>query len=380
MQKRIPDAARNGIIDKLIWIGQIDGGIGSYRQFFERVYPEAANIFYQRGETLLMAIGRHCDSFPGDWENENGMFRQVGILEWTDDQFLYFCREYVNPVFIRKKYDDAREEWIDLQPECVSAINLFLKDCGYELKETAKYGDKVEYDIFELSGVKGKIQGIVFAAVAKPSFILTDVLNQDVEIPADPEKYLCYDKDIRPEGLLWKDLKDWYSCSCLESEKSLLSRLWESVCHCKSPIEKTFFSTYLELVDELGDTIPALLPQVYLYFDSKSQKERTIQIFDHQCMDFLMILSQRKRVVIELDGAQHYADSQKINMHGRECSVCIASPAKYASMVKAQREMTLAGYEVYRFGGKELMESDAREVIRQFFTELFQKHAVVLSE
>lgn len=58
----------------------------------------------------------------------------------------------------------------------------------------------------------------------------------------------------------------------------------------------------------------------------------------------------------------------------------IASPTKYASMMKAQREMTLAGYEVYRFGGKELIEKEAREVIRQFFKELFQKHAVVLSE
>ena len=48
-------------------------------------------------------------------------------------------------------------EWIDLQSECVSVINLYLKDCNYELKAVGKYGDKVEYDLVELSGVKGKI-------------------------------------------------------------------------------------------------------------------------------------------------------------------------------------------------------------------------------
>ena len=138
MKKCIPDSVRKGIIDKLILIGQIDGGIGSYRNFFERVYPIAATILYQRGETLLDAIARHCDRFPDDWGDVNGMFSEVKIFDWTDEQFLNFCKEYVNPTFSRKKFDEENEEWIDLQSECVSVINFYLKDCNYELKAVGK--------------------------------------------------------------------------------------------------------------------------------------------------------------------------------------------------------------------------------------------------
>ena len=55
-------------------------------------------------------------------------------------------------------------------------------------------------------------------------------------------------------------------------------------------------------------------------------------------MDFLMLFSESKRIVIEIDGIQHYADPQSHS----------ASVDKYAAMVSAQRDMTLAGYEVYR--------------------------------
>ena len=376
MKKCIPDSVRKGIIDKLILIGQIDGGIGSYRNFFERVYPVAATILYQRGETLLDAIARHCDRFPGDWGDVNGMFSEVKIFDWTDEQFLNFCKEYVNPTFSRKKFDEENEEWIDLQSECVSVINLYLKDCNYELKAVGKYGDKVEYDLVELSGVKGKIQGIVFAAVGKPELLLTDVLNQDVFIPANEEKYLFYDEVIGPEGLRWGCLKNWYDNNHLPFDTSFQKRLWESVEHCDSPIEKCFFSTYLELVEEIGEEIPALIPQVYLYYDSKIQRERTIKIFDHQCMDFLMLFSGSRRVVIELDGILgHYGE--KYQFPGRKFPDYIASPSLYAQMVEAQRNMTLSGYEVYRFGGKEFEDANqAKEMIKQFFKDLFEKHGL----
>ena len=47
-------------------------------------------------------------------------------------------------------------------------------------------------------------------------------------------------------------------------------------------------------------------------------------------------------------------------------------------MVSAQRELTLAGYEVYRFGGKELQEeSSAKQLVKSFFKELFSKHGII---
>lgn len=111
------------------------------------------------------------------------MFSEVGSLGWTDEQFLCFCKEYVNLAFNRRKYNEENDQWTDVQGECVAAINLYLKECGYELREAERYGDKIAYDIAELEDVKGRRQGIVFAAVGKPDILLTDVLNCEVMIP-----------------------------------------------------------------------------------------------------------------------------------------------------------------------------------------------------
>jgi very-short-patch-repair endonuclease len=83
-------------------------------------------------------------------------------------------------------------------------------------------------------------------------------------------------------------------------------------------------------------------------------------------MDFLMLLPDGVRVVLEVDGTHHYADNG-----GR------ASPFQYAKMASADRELKLAGYEVYRFGGAELdIDSGASSVIR-FFESLFKRFRVL---
>ena len=86
-----------------------------------------------------------------------------------------------------------------------------------------------------------------------------------------------------------------------------------------------------------------MFPQVWLYYDPKLQKDRIKKIFEHQRMDFLMLFSESQRVVIEIDGVQHYAEYVEGNKKH------YASVDKYADMMAAQREMSLAGYDVYRF-------------------------------
>ena len=114
-----------------------------------------------------------------------------------------------------------------------------------------------------------------------------------------------------------------------------------------SPMEQLFFNTYLELAAEKDGKLPALFPQVWLYYDPKLQKDRIKKIFEHQRMDFLMLFSESQRVVIEIDGVQHYADYVAGNKKH------YASVDKYADMMAAQREMSLDGYHVYRYGAKE---------------------------
>lgn len=72
-------------------------------------------------------------------------------------------------------------------------------------------------------------------------------------------------------------------------------------------------------------------------------------------MDFLLLFSHQGRVVIEIDGQQHYSvDSQ-------------AMPRLYAEMVSEDRKLRLAGYEIYRFGGYELQEPLGDKVVIEFF-------------
>ena len=91
-----------------------------------------------------------------------------------------------------------------------------------------------------------------------------------------------------------------------------------------------------------------------------------------------MLFSGSRRVVIELDGILgHYGE--KYQFPGRKFPDYIASPSLYAQMVEAQRNMTLSGYEVYCFGGKEFEDANqAKEMIKKFFKDLFEKHGLKL--
>ena len=86
----------------------------------------------------------------------------------------------------------------------------------------------------------------------------------------------------------------------------------------------------------------------------------------HQRMDFLILMPNWVRVVIEIDGKQHYSVDN------------IASPELYAKMVEDDRKLSLYGYDVYRFGGQEFVNRDeARKKIEAFITDLFKKYDII---
>ncbi|MEO1376136.1 MAG: DUF559 domain-containing protein [Cyanobacteria bacterium J06635_10] len=131
-----------------------------------------------------------------------------------------------------------------------------------------------------------------------------------------------------------------------------------------------FWNSYFEkFAQRFGEKLPALIPQVYLHYDPYTLKQLQYQRrLVRQRMDFLFLLSARIRIVIEIDGKQHYAEESK------------ASPRLYAEMVREDRRLKLAGYEVYRFGGHELNQEDSTEIVEQFLTNLFKRHGFTASE
>jgi very-short-patch-repair endonuclease len=82
-------------------------------------------------------------------------------------------------------------------------------------------------------------------------------------------------------------------------------------------------------------------------------------------MDFLLLLPQGVRVVVEVDGKHHYADPAGS-----------ADVQRYSHMAKADRELKLAGYEVFRFGTAELQAPTAKTDVKAFFEAMFERYGV----
>ncbi|MEV4239206.1 MULTISPECIES: hypothetical protein [unclassified Nocardia] len=225
-------------------------------------------------------------------------------------------------------------------------------------------------------GVDGQLKNIIFASSGpKPEIVLRDAVNNVIEIVKFGEHCLIYDKPLAGTGLSWGALVTWWSGhdssgseSEIESARSLYRRLDSSLGN--NSVERIVFRIYCENYrGESGWKAPALLPQVYLHFDPLTGAERRTlgkpNRLRRERMDFLLLLPDHVRVVIEVDGKQHYANGDK------------ASPQEYAKMVTEDRALRLRGYEVFRFGGYELMQPEAPEMLRSFFADLFSVHGVL---
>jgi very-short-patch-repair endonuclease len=169
--------------------------------------------------------------------------------------------------------------------------------------------------------------------------------------------------------LLWIDLVDWWKSQSGETleqdaKRNLYVRLLASL---QSEPEKKLFDRYFRLfTSEFENKLPALIPQVYLHYDPKTIRELAGEKrLPRQRMDFLLLFSNYERIVIEVDGKQHYSDNE-----GK------ATPQLYAEMVAEDRRLRLSGYEVYRFGAYELNGNNADTLIENFFRQLFKKYSI----
>jgi hypothetical protein len=217
-------------------------------------------------------------------------------------------------------------------------------------------------------GVEGELKNIIFAANGpKPKIVLTDALNNVVEIVQNAEYCLVYDRPIPPDGLTWAELVDWWMSHTGEADergagRALWGRLVESLA---SEPERLLFRAYGARLANGPWDVPALIPQVYLHYSPYVRGKLSAGAeLPRQRMDFLMLPSERARIVIEVDGQQHYADDSGA-----------ASPRRYGEMVREDRAIRLAGYEVFRFGGAELQGEQGLAVATEFFNRLFAVYA-----
>jgi len=355
-----------------------------YRHELSRVLGTAGELFLRTGafETLLDSlwiledpfdflesgprkkglraqIHQHVFRNPEDWSAEF-LFEKLGAFESSSRRFILFI-EGLASAHVRPDVDD--------QHRFVKAVNQCLRPCGVEMRETGLDGG---YPLFQIvrstEGVKGKPKNIIFASPVKPDLRFRDAVNNDIEIVTNADAVLVYDRAIPSSGLSWDDLQDWWAdlkeLSAEDAKKTLYQRLLGSLPET-SPPQRLVFTTFFRHFGAAVRTLPALLPEVWLHWDPKNITERGPAALTRFRMDFLMLLPNDVRIVIEVDGKQHYADDDR------------ASPQKYGVMMAADREIRLAGYEVYRFGGAEVSPA-SRALVGEFFERLFKRHRITV--
>lgn len=374
---KIIDETRRSTIDAILALGSMAGD-KEYHEFAKIVCPSLS------GEDIS-EIARHMDRF-NDWPESYLLDSKINYLNLTDEQFMFFLEQYVNPNIHHWRWNDEedRREHIH-NAELVEVINRYINHDGYKLVVKDTIGDKDFYECISTRvGVQGQVKNIIFAAKYKPEIAFDDALNNDIRITRNENQCLVYNRSIPSSGVMWNDLVEWYVAeNNLTDDQNPEVAFITRLCDCldisfkangaKAGPETWVLQAYYNLKNELGIDLPALIPQVYLYYDPQTLKQRGYKLFEHQKMDFLMIFSHKDRIVIEIDGKQHYAEGS------------IASPKLYSEMVRAHREMSLLGYDVYRFGGYEFMGADADETvknkvldnIKQFFVRLFCKYGIL---
>lgn len=311
--------------------------------------------------TATEDIWQHMIS-NNDYDEKYLLEDYLELLLISDEVFINFLEQLVHPI-VREQPE--QQEYIDL-------LNQHLINDGFKFFPFTQLSGYPVYKIHKVqNGVKGTVKNLIFAAVGnKPEIVINDSLNNDIKIVKNKENCLVYESPIPTEGLSWNELVNWWSNSnpklntVRDREVSLYKRLLSSL---DSPPEKIFFKNYFKLLNsQYKENLPALIPQVYLHYDPYTKNQRNGEVYlPRQRMDFLLLLPNRQRVVIEIDGKQHYAVGD------------VANPKKYSEMVSADRDLKLHGYDVYRFGGYELMnEEKSSELIADFFSSFFNRYDI----
>ena len=225
-------------------------------------------------------------------------------------------------------------------------------------------------------GVNGEPRNIIFASKGpKPEIVLSQVMDGAIDIVEHADQCLIYNRPLSDAGLTWGELVDWWRhehglnhAEERDVAVSLYERLKASL---GSEAERHMFYAFASRYSEAGGRAqPALLPQVYLHFDPLTERQRQMlnkpRRLARERMDFLLLLPGGVRIVIEVDGKHHYA--REVPPGSDQWQV---APDLYSEMVAEDRVLRLKGYEVFRFGGQEILQSKGDlTFIRRFFSDL----------
>ncbi|MET8682205.1 hypothetical protein ABZW18_32690 [Streptomyces sp. NPDC004647] len=305
--------------------------------------------------SLRDKIERHVIRFPDDWSTED-LFEQLGAFEAPHPRFGHFLEGLASSAVLPD--EQAQRRFVDLADQ-------HLKPLGAQLRQE---GEADGYPLFQLvqpgRGTARRPRNLIFATLGKPDIRFTSALDNDIEVAERADQVLVYDRPIGKDGLLWRDLLSWWQethhiTDAEQATLSLYDRMQASLPR-ESRGQNNLFWLYHNIYKGHLSDVPALLPEIWVHWDPKTVRERGVRALQNLRMDFLMLLPGSKRVVLEVDGMQHFTRNG-----GTE-----PDSAKYAATMAGDRDLKFRGYEVFRFGHDELRD---RELARPVLTDFFRK-------
>ncbi|MGQ5761981.1 AbiJ-related protein [Serratia sp. IR-2025] len=324
------------------------------------IIPDDLSALLLGSDTGILAeIHRHFVRNPEDADVE-WLFEKLQVFDLSEPRFRRWLEGLVS--------SDVQID-VEAQSVLVTAMNVVLRTCGAEMRHVSDLGGYPVFGLVLLRAARGRPKNIIFASITKPDIRLSNSMENDIEILSSPDDVLVYDKPLGSDGLRWRELQSWWAElkqeeDLLCAKRTLYRRLQQSL-PLSSPPQQMLFESYFRSFGPAIHDLPALLPEVWLHWDPKTVSERGAQALLNHRMDFLMLLPAGGRAVIEVDGIQHYSDDMQR-----------ANTRKYAQLVAGDRELKLAGYDVYRFGGAELQGEDAPSKIKAFFVALLMRHGI----
>jgi len=313
-----------------------------------------------RPKSLKAQIEKHVHQNPGDWTTDQ-FFEVLGVYEASDRRFALFLEGLASS---NVRPDEAE------QRRFVAIVNEPLKGAGVELHETGNEDGYPKFEVVPIhAGRRARPKNLIFASSNKPDLRFRDAIDNDVEIVSNAADVLIYDRPIGKDGLTWADLQAWWSerekvTDANQAKKDLYQRLKRAL-PSNSPPQLAVFDGFYQGYGRAVPILPALLPEVWLHWDPQTVSERGKDALLRFRMDFLLLLPHGVRVIVEVDGKHHYAKANGS-----------ADPERYAQMMRADREMRLTGYDLYRFGASELLSPSAKGYVKEFFDALFKRHGV----
>lgn len=309
--------------------------------------------------SLRDRINRHVVRFQGDWSTEE-LFEQLGAFEAPHPRFGAFLEGLASAAVLPD--EQAQRRFVEL-------ANRHLQPVGVMLRQDGEVDGYPEFHLLQHgSGTARRPRNLIFSTLGKPDIRFSSALDNDIEVAERADEVLVYDRPVGKEGLLWRHLLSWWQetrgIADQEQAKRSLYRRMEASLPQRSPGQKNLFWHYHHANwDSLND-VPALLPEVWLHWDPKTLRERGTHAMQNLRMDFLMLLPGSRRVVLEVDGMQHYTRND-----GTE-----PDSAKYAATMAADRDLKFRGYEVFRFGHDELRDHEtAQPLLARFFDMLLDR-------